>query len=259
MKNIQPTYGKLITDYYTIKKYGENYYKLTFHKMPVKRPGFDSDECITPSRDINLDKLENNLIRAKSKVFEYSMCNEFEHFITLTLSPAKYNRENLNQYIKELGQFIRNIRRNHNTDIQYILIPEQHKDGAWHMHGLIKGIPSEQLSNNSNGYKDWKAYSDKFGYMSIDNIRSQESVSKYITKYIAKTLEVGGGVTEKNKKLYYVSRGLEKSQKIREGTLSSSQLEKIPFEYENDYIRSLTINTIDNPFKLKIIENILDT
>ena len=227
--------------------------------MPIKRPGFDLEDFIVPSRDINMDKLDNNLIRAKSKVFEYSMCNEFEYFITLTLDKEKYDRYNLNQYIKELGQFIRNIRRNYNADIQYILIPEQHKDGAWHLHGLIKGIPPEQLSENSNAYKDWKSYSNKFGYMSIDNIKSKEAVSKYITKYIAKTLEFGGGVTEKNKKLYYASRGLKTSQKIREGTISSSQLEKIPFEYENEYIRSLTINSIDNPFKLLLIENILDT
>lgn len=210
--------------------------------MPLNRPGFDFKGGNSYLRDVNMDKLDTNLIRAKSKVFEYSMCNVFDYFVTLTLDSKKYDRQNLSKYIKDLGQFIRDYRKQFDVNIQYLFIPEQHKDGSWHMHGLIKGIPEEHLKINSNGYKDWNAYSDKFGYMSIDNIISQEAVSKYITKYIAKTLEVGGGVTEKNKKLYYASRGLEVAQKVKEGTLKSWELDKIPFDYENDYIKSKMLN-----------------
>ena len=113
------------------------------------------------------------------------------------------------------------------------------------MHGLIKGIPPEHLTINKNGYMDWDACSVKFGYMSIDNIRNQEAVSKYILKYISKTLEVGRGVTDKNKKAYYSSRGLEVAQKVQEGTLTSSQLENVTFDYENDYIKMKNLNAIE--------------
>lgn len=232
---------------------------MTFHKIPLKRPGFELDGDIVYSRDVNEDKLSNNVIRAKMKIFEYAMCNDFEYFVTLTLSPDKYDRSNLDKYIKDLGQFIRDYRKKYNVDVQYILIPERHKDNnSWHMHGLIKGIPEEHLTLNKNGYKDWKNYSDKFGYMSISQIRNREAVSKYITKYVSKTLEVGGGVTEKNKKLYYCSRGLKTSEKVREGTLTSWQLEKIPFEFENEYICSLTINMEKNPLHLLVLNHILD-
>lgn len=253
--------GKYISNYYTLKKYGDSYYKLTFHKNSIKRSGFECEELNQAkvyNRDVNEDKLLNNLVRAKSKVFEYAMCNDFDYFLTLTLDSTKYDRNNLNQYIKDLGQLIRNYRRKYQVNIQYILIPEQHKNGAWHMHGLIKGIPGEHLSVNSNGYMDWKIYSDKFGYLSIQPVKSKEAVAKYITKYIVKTLDVGGGVTEKNKKLYYASRGLDVSQKVREGTLTSRQLEKIPFEYENEYIGSLTIDKSKNPLHLLVLNNILD-
>lgn len=245
MIKIQTTYSKFITDYYSIKKYNSESYRLTYHKHPVKRPGFESNEHKAPSRDINPDKLENHLARAKSKVYELAMCNKFEYFVTFTLSPEKYDRYNLKKFIKDLGQFIRNYRRDYNVNIQYLLIPEQHEDGAWHMHGLLKGIPESQLSINKNGYLDWEAYSVKFGYISLGAIKSREAVAKYITKYITKTLEVGKGVTEKNKKAYYASRGLEVAQKVKEGTLSSYQLEKIPFDFENNYVKTKTLNGLE--------------
>lgn len=179
------------------------------------------------------------------KVFEYSMCNRFDYFVTLTLDKNKYDRYNLNKFIKDLGQFIRDYRKKYGVNIQYLLIPEQHQDGAWHMHGLIKGIPEEHLKLNSNGYKEWKAYTDKFGYMSIDNVRSQEAVSKYITKYISKTISIGKGVTEKNKKLYYASRGLKTAIKVKEGSINELALINIPFDYENDYVKFKMLNGLE--------------
>ena len=29
--------------------------------------------------------------------------------------------------------------------ITFVLVPEQHKDGAWHEHGLISGLPGEDI------------------------------------------------------------------------------------------------------------------
>ena len=52
------------------------------------------------NRNVNDEKLENNIIRAKSKVLEYALCNDFEYFVTLTLDSKKMNRDNINEYIK---------------------------------------------------------------------------------------------------------------------------------------------------------------
>ena len=236
-----------------MKKYNDNAYKLTVCKYPVKNFGFE-EGGIKQNRNINDNKLYNNLIRAKMKVFEYSMCNNFEYFVTLTLSPEKYDRYNLTKFIKDLGQFIRDYRKKNSVNIQYLLIPEQHENGAWHMHGLMKGIPEEHLVLNDNGYKDWKAYSEKFGYMSIDNIRNQEAVSKYITKYISKSIDVGKGVTEKNKKLYYASRGLKTAEIIKKGMLSAVEIESIPWQFENDYVKTVMLSNEDLKKVIDIIK-----
>lgn len=237
-------YSNLITNYFSIKKYNDNLYKFTFHKFPVKNTGFERLNNIDReySRDINDEKLDNHISRAKNKIFEYAAANEFDYFLTLTLDKEKYDRHNLSKYIKDLGQMIRDFRKKHNVNIQYLLIPEPHLDGAWHMHGLIKGIPEEHLRRNKNGYLDWEEYSNKFGYCSIDIVRSQEAISKYITKYISKALR-GDLKREKEKKLYYVTRGLKVAQKVKEGTLNGEL--NVTFDYENDYVKTKTLNGLE--------------
>ena len=248
------TYSRYITDYYNIKQYNEDMYKLTYCKMPIKRAGFEDKTNYKRSRDVNDEKLSNNVTRARAMVFEYALCNDFQYFVTLTLDKNMHDRYDLKGYIKRLGQFIRNYRRNYGADIQYLLIPERHKDGAWHMHGLFMGIPEEHLSVNKNGYLDWQAYSKRFGYISIDKIKNKEAVSKYITKYVTKSFDNVGGVTEKESKLYYCSRGLKRAKIKKIGTLSVYQLEKIPFDYENDYVKTVFFKSK----QYELINGILD-
>jgi hypothetical protein len=237
------TYSKYIANYYNIKKYNDDIYKIIYCKMPIKRAGFEEENKYKRSRYVNAEKLGNNVARARTRVFEYAICNNFEYFITLTINGDLLDRYDLKGYIKNLGQFIRDYRKKYGADIQYLLIPEKHINGAWHMHGLIKGIPKDHLHKNEYGYLDWQNYKNKFGFCSIDKVRNQEAVSKYITKYLRKSFDTGGGVTEKESKLYYCSRGLKKPQKMKEGTLTTGQMNKIPFEYENDYVRTVILTS----------------
>ena len=240
-------------DYFTIEKYNPDYYKLVFHKCKVRKKGFElikDESCLLDNGSAldffsdNDERFSSSFSRARSKIFEYAMCNKFDYFITLTLSKNKYDRYNLDKYIKDLGQKIRDWRKKYNTDIQYLLIPEQHKDGAWHLHGLINGIPSAALFVNEFGYLDWFDYKDKFGWCSLGKVRSKESVSKYITKYISKDL--GQGI-KKNSKLYYVTRGLKTKEKVHQGSLPLDVHKKIKFDFENDYVGILSFN--DKQFK----------
>ena len=249
------TYSRYITDYYNIKKYNDDIYKITYCKLPIKRAGFEDKANFKRSRDVNDSKLNNNVTRARTKVFDLAICNEFEYFITLTINKEKLDRYELKEYIKKLGQFIRDYRKKYEVDIQYLLIPEKHKDGAWHMHGLVKGIPKEHLHKNEHGYLDWQEYKDRFGWCSIDKIKNKEAVAKYITKYIRKSFDSDRGITEKESKLYYSSRGLKRPQKKKEGTLSRYQLEKIPFSFDNEYVKTAFLTAT----QYKQVLSMLDT
>lgn len=226
---------KYLTNVYTVRKYSEDYFKVSIRKCMLN-PGY---EHIEVRRDVNDVRLNNNLLRAKATVFEYAYCNDFDYFITLTLDSSKKNRHDLDKYIKDFGQFIRDYRKKHSCDIQYLLIPERHSDGAWHMHGLIKGIPCEQLQINEHGYLDWYDYRERFGWVSLSRVRSREGVSKYITKYITKDMRD----RKKNKKLYYVTRGLKRAKVIKKGTFFAQNMPECEDYYENDYIITFTVRS----------------
>lgn len=225
-------YGSLrVSDYVTLKKYNKEMFKLTYYKTPIRQKGFEVGKK-KRVRGVNGSKLDNNISRARNKVFEYAMCNDFQYFVTLTIDRKKYDRKDLRTYYKDFSQFLRNYGRNHKTKVEYLLIPEKHKDGAWHMHGLVKGIPGKHLVKNEHGYLDWLHYRDRFGWISLAPIRSTERVSKYITKYISKDLS--RTVTDLNAKMYYSSKGLKVAEEIKRGTLSAHS---VPYDFENDYVK----------------------
>ena len=223
----------------TVKKIGDRY-KLSCSYLVLNKM-FEHKKNYENRGKVNDEKLMNNISRAKSTVLELALCNEWEHFITLTIDASKYDRYDLSAYYKDLGQFIRNQRRKYKTDIKYLLIPEQHKDGAWHMHGFMHGLTSDMLTENAHGYMDWQDYSKKFGYCSIDKIKHKEKASSYITKYISKDFDKG--IKKLNAKMYYSSRGLKKAEKIKEGLLKCNLSNP---DYVGDYAAIKWFDNIDD-------------
>ena len=245
MKKLQGQ-SKVINNFFNVKKYNDDYYKVVYFKYPIDN---FQDEGKERKRDVNEIKLKESISRSRSTIFEYSMCNEFEYFVTLTINKDKHNRYDLKSYYKSFSKFLNNYNYRYSVKVQYLLIPEKHRDGAWHLHGLIKGIPLQHLKKNEHGYLDWSHYRDKFGYISLDPIRSIEKVSCYITKYINKDLE--NSIKELGAHLYYVSKGLKKAEEIKRGTLLAGS---IPYyDYENDYVK---IKWLDNDSIASFINSI---
>jgi hypothetical protein len=229
--------------------------KLKLTTMNVLRTsGVENDSFIyTEKGSVNGEKSNESLVRTKSRVFELSFCNPWELFFTGTLSPV-YDRENLGLFKKTLTQWVRDYRKKHDVELKYILIPEKHADGkTWHMHGFLMGLPVEHLKQfvlgDKMGYKlaervkqgktvyNWLAYADKFGWVSLEPIESHEGATKYMTKYINKSLEKSVTQLEANK--YYRSQNLRESTVIAKGvlTISAIKLCKDPVEdfFKNDY------------------------
>lgn len=237
-----------INDVAILKKFNDSCYKLSLCRS-LRVKGFEDNKQKRP-RGSNDNKLDNNISRSKSKVKEYALCNDFKYFITLTLDKRKYDRYDLKKFQKDLSQLIKNYNRLHKTKVQYILIPEEHKDGAWHMHGLFNGILDKHIRINKNGYPEWKQYAERFGNMTLDLVRSREKVANYITKYITKDL--AKSIKELNAHMYYCSKGLNVAQEIKRGILFA---DSIPYDFENDYVK---IKYFDNDsVKDFITDNIL--
>ena len=113
----------------------------------VRIPGFEERN---PTRKIRrfgseAPKLESSLSRSRSRVWELALCNPWDMFVTLTLSPAMCDRHDLNGTYKRVAKFFNNINSRTDAELKYLLIPEPHKDGAWHFHGLVSGLPLHHL------------------------------------------------------------------------------------------------------------------
>lgn len=98
-----------ISPLYTIHKYREDTFKVVCFKRNL-----DSDGLALRVRDPdefqhNETKLDNNLSRARSMVLQYALCNLWEWFFTGTLDKRKYDRFNLDKYMIDLPQWVRDM------------------------------------------------------------------------------------------------------------------------------------------------------
>lgn len=196
-------------------------------------------------------RFSQSLSRTKARIFELAACNEFNYFCTFTQDEKKRDRFDLSDFRKDFAQLVRNLNRNRaeGEKIKYLLIPEQHKDGAWHMHGLLKGLtPSDlrpftleeklperirkQLEKGVKVY-DWTRYRRAFGYFTCTEIENAVAVSKYVTKYITKDLKKTA--LDSGEHMFFASQGLNGRE-----TLVWRSFEKCPFEewdFENDFVK----------------------
>ena len=94
-KYSKPYQGKCI-----IKKYGSQYKII---QGTFREKGFDIDNK-KGSRQENNKKLDNSLSRSRQKIQEYILCNDFDFFCTFTLDQTKYDRYNLDKFIKDFSQ-----------------------------------------------------------------------------------------------------------------------------------------------------------
>lgn len=194
---------------------------------------------------VNDFKLDNNISRARSALLELALCNEWEYFVSLTASKALVERYSLAEVYAALLNVVRRERRA-GRKIDYVFIPEQHLDGAWHLHGFLSGaamrefqkdeyLPKYVLDKLCAGVSmyDWSAYSASVGWTVCEPIRNPEAAARYVTKYITKDL--ARSVNGTGDHLYYCSKGLQRAQRIKKGRLSSCHLESVCAPVTGEY------------------------
>ena len=207
-------------DIYTVKQLGAHTVKIAYCST-VRKPGWEVENpTYVPKGSINSEKLENNLSRAKNTVKEYALCNDWDFWCTFTIDPHKHDRYNLDGFMKHFAKFInnynyRNCKGCPEYKVKYVLVPEQHKDSAWHVHGFIKGIKPSDLYTNKHGYLTWTQYEQNFGYISMEKVKDIDKASSYILKYMTK--DTDKNVSDMHRHLYYASQGLSKASVLYKG------------------------------------------
>lgn len=156
----------------------------------------------------------NSLKRTKNEIFNISRQCEWKYMVTLTFSKAKVDRYSFSDCMKKANNWFANQRRQYAKNLQYMFVPEEHKDGAWHIHGLIaqcdgmkftdggKRTEEGQIIYNLDSWKNGWSTAVQIGNTQEDIMR----VSTYITKYITKDL----CAKTKGQRRYYRSQNIPK-------------------------------------------------
>lgn len=216
----------------TVKKLGDTY-KLIYHKCGKSSHDFDLkfSTLYGDGEGNKTEKEASNLARAKSSIREYALCNDWEWFVTFTLDKSKQDRYDLEEWIKSFGYWVGNYNKAFHTKLKYLLIPEQHKDGAWHMHGLLSGVHANSVVlYDGKKYPTIPYYQNRFGYMSMSKIRDTKRIAGYITKYVSKDLDTTK--VDMYKHMFYHSYGLKKAEVFYE-----TNVREMPIEvWQNDFV-----------------------
>lgn len=162
-------------------------------------------------------RFESSISRARARVRELAYCNPWDYFATFTLAEEKQDRFDLRQFVKDFGNWIGNYNKKYKCSLKYIIIPERHKSGAWHAHGLLSGLAPDSLVINEHGYLDLPYYRARFGYISLSRIRDNKKTANYVTKYITKDSAATADTMQKNAHLFYASRGLKGREILWQG------------------------------------------
>lgn len=153
-----------------------------------------------------------NMKRAKQMVWDLGRSNKFDWWLTLTFSPKqvddRYDYECCSDALKKFTKYLGK------HDCSWVLVPDQHKDGAFHYHGLLSGDLkfTRSLSPNTgkplfdnHGRPRYNIDSYRFGYTSAVPLDGSPAVVTYLTEYYTKNRKM---MIPKGCKRYWASRNL---------------------------------------------------
>lgn len=162
--------------------------------------------------DSDYEPTVTSLNRTKCAIRDIVLCNDFDLFCTFTFDPDKIeNRYNLMNCWHKLDRWLSHQRDRSDGELQYLIVPEQHKSGAWHFHGLIShfnGVLRDSGHKSASGRPIYNITSFRSGFTTAVPIDSREAVANYVTKYITKDF-----VKTFNQRRFFCSRNLVRPTK----------------------------------------------
>lgn len=146
--------------------------------------------------------------RTINKVYDIARSNMWEYFFTLTFNPEKVDSYNYAEVVKKLSKWLNNLRTKC-PDMKYIVVPEKHKSGRWHFHGLFADVDGLQFVESGHvsesGQVIYNVGNYKLGFSTAVRLDGSPKVVSYLCKYITKEV----CESTKGKKRYWASRNVK--------------------------------------------------
>lgn len=179
------------------------------YKPKVNVPAAESKSSIESAA-------ERSIRRSQKIVSDYLACNRFELFGTITFGGDR--RHDIDHTKKQFNTWLKN-QRDRNGRFKYVFVPEYHKDGALHFHGVMadytgklkrsRNAKTGNLLYGKRGNPRYDLAEFKLGFTRIEPIgqttEDHGKVGSYIRKYITKDM-----VDIFGKKRFWASQGLSK-------------------------------------------------
>lgn len=195
--------------------------------------------------------------RTIQKVYEVVRSNMWEYFVTLTFDPKKVDSYNYAEVSKVLSVWLHHLKERQAPDLKYIIVPELHKSGRYHFHGLIADIGNMKLIDSGHktpsGDVIYNLGNYKLGFTTATKIKDVSRVSTYITKYITKEL----CTTTVNKKRYWCSRNLNEVD-ITDYCMTREEIETMLDSLSDNiqYAKTIDVPILDQSVRiLEVSEN----
>lgn len=154
---------------------------------------------------------ERSLRRTRKAIKDYVHMNDFEWFATFTFAKNRYDDVSAK---RRFANWLRNQRKR-NGQFRYLVVIEEHKDGALHFHVLMGGYKGrlEYAKNPHTGKKIADGHGDyvrnfseyKLGHSTAKKITNSMAAVRYIQKYITKE-----NVATFGKNRYWISKNLRR-------------------------------------------------
>lgn len=131
--------------------------------------------------------MERSMRRARAKLRRLALANDFDYFVTLTLDPARIDRYDGAAITRALGRWADNMVRRHG--LRYVLVPERHKDGAFHFHGFMAGPGLKAVDSGKkwNGRTVYNLPQWTLGFTTAEQLYGDyHAAVGYCCKYIGK-------------------------------------------------------------------------
>lgn len=187
-----------------------------------------------PDTKVKTGRSASSVSRLKSRVQELILCNNWNSFVTFTLDKSKRNRDSIDTF-EDLTRHLKYIRQTRCSELRYMLLLEQHKNGGYHGHALMF-LPADFIADefiiNSNGYFEWVDISSRFGFMSIKPYDGTLRACNYVTKYVTKDLIPG--------RVLRTSKGLNKAYVIRNLSIGISS--NVSNVFRSEYVISVLMS-----------------
>lgn len=156
-----------------------------------KEKAQDEEKEKSTKEDRELRSEYSSYTRTVRNLYDYTRCAKWEYFLTLTLDPDKVDRFDYPLVTKKLRKWFNHIKDRYAPKLMYVVVPEKHKDGAWHFHAIVANTGKLEFVDSKRRKKGEVIYNLKqysLGFSTATKVKDTYRVSSYITKYITKDI-----------------------------------------------------------------------